>query len=89
MALSINKNVDLMTLATKGDLIGCFPHFIEDDVEVLREVIDYEFSLATDQICLEFVDGSKSFFMLKEKHKVSTVVLLTRVNTGKIKQHKK
>jgi len=84
MATSIS--VDLLTLAIKGLIIGTSIHM--DDGTVL-EVLDWELSMATDQICVKFTDGSQAFLMIKEKFKVDTPASLVRVNTGKIKKHKK
>ena len=84
--MAIYESSDLLTLATKQLLIGSS---IQMEDNTWKEVADYEFAMATDQICVKFTDNEQNFFMIKEKFKVDVPGGMTRINTGKVKKHKK
>jgi hypothetical protein len=84
--MALLTNADLMDLAIKQKLIGATFYMGDDTTKVID---DYEFSMATNQVCLKFADGDQKFFNFIEKFKVDTVQTVTRINTGKVKLHKK
>jgi hypothetical protein len=84
--MGLLKNIDLVNLAVKGELIGSTFYFADNTFKVID---DFELSMATDQICLKFADGEQAFFNFREKFKVDTVNVVARVKKGRVKLHKK
>ena len=67
MGKIVKDKYDLLTLATKGVLIGSDIHFEDGSLEIEDYYLDY----ATGEIHIEFTDGSGQCLDLKEKHVVS------------------
>lgn len=84
--MALLLSADLVDLAVKQELIGSTFYFADDSSKV---VDNFELSMATDQICLKFADGEQNFFNFREKFKIDTVNVVTRVKQGKVKMHKK
>lgn len=72
--MAILTNVDIFTLAVKGQLIGSSLHVKLNSSEVTKTVTDFEFSLKTNRIYLKFSDGSNGWFFLDEKFKFTSLV---------------
>lgn len=86
MAKVIKGKFDLLTLAIKGQLIGTDIHFDEGVFEVADYYIDY----ATNEIHVQFTDGSGESLDLKQKHVVSiNDAYVTIQNKGKVKRPKR
>lgn len=86
MAKVIKGKFDLFTLAIKGQLIGTDIHFDEGTFEVSDWYIDY----ATNEIHVEFTNGTGESLDLKQKHVVSIDQNYVPVqNKGKFKRAKR
>jgi len=71
MAKTRRDKYDLLTLATKGALIGCDIVFVDDnDVEELKEVADYRFNYGSGEITLVYSDGEGDTLSLKRTYVV-------------------
>lgn len=71
MAKTRRDKYDLLTLATKGVLIGTDIVFEDENGdEVIKEVADYYFSLPTMEIHLKFTDGEGDVLNLKRTYVV-------------------
>lgn len=84
--MGLLNNADLLDLAFKQELKGSTIHLDDDTTKVID---DFTINMAIDQICLKFSDGSSNFFNFREKFKIDTVNIVTIVNKGKVKLHKK
>lgn len=82
-------NADLLDLGIKQKLIGSTFYYIENDVEISKIIIDFEFNCAIDQVCLEFNDNTTAWINFRDKFKISTVDIVPRVRRGRGKRHKK
>jgi len=86
MAKVVKGKFDLLTLAIKGQLIGTDIHFEEG----IFEVADWYIDFATNEMHVEFTDGSGESLDLKQKHVVSIDQSYVPVqNKGKLKRAKR
>lgn len=84
--MALLNNADLMDLAIKQKLVGA-TFYLGDDTQKI--ISDFEFNMAIDQVCIKFEDDEQNFFNFRDKFKIDTVDVVTRVKKGKVKLHKK
>ena len=67
--MAIFEDIDLLELAIKGKLIGSVVYTSEGE----KTVADFGLDNTTDTIILEWTDGTKREFNMRQKYKVDVV----------------
>jgi hypothetical protein len=65
-------NADILTLAIKQQLIGASLHVIENGLEVKKVIEDFEISMKTSRIYVQFSNVDSAWFFLEEKFKITS-----------------